>query len=88
VTGLGVSVSLSPNPLPSGLSAGLQLQGVREGHATVRITDMQGRVAVIRTIDIDGGRGEIDALSLPSGVYALSVAQGDRHGTVRFVIVE
>ena len=88
VTGLGVSVSLSPNPLPNGVSAGLQLQGVSEGHATVRITDMQGRVAVIRTVDIDGGRGEIGALSLPSGVYALSISQGDRHGTVRFVIVE
>jgi hypothetical protein len=88
VTGLGLRIALSPNPLQSGSVIRFLLGSKAEGEAVVRIADMQGRVAVIRTLVIEAGHGEVGPVSLPSGAYSMTISMEGVRGSTRFIITD
>ena len=74
---------LAPNPVSD--FVGIQMKGFHPGRVQVQIRDQLGRVFHREQRPFDGMM-VLDQLNLANGVYWLSVQQGDRSGTKKFVV--
>jgi hypothetical protein len=72
-----------PNPTADRLS--VRLDTPVAGRATLRLTDIFGRVVHQRPIEtvVGSNRLELDLTALPTGNYLLTVTDGERAGSLR-----
>ncbi len=83
----GMSMSAAPNPAGDHTTIRMTLAG--RGNATLRITNTLGETVMRRDL---GNRGagtyeeNVDAATLPAGLYFALVEEGGRTGTIRFAV--
>ncbi|MEM7655136.1 MAG: PQQ-dependent sugar dehydrogenase [Bacteroidota bacterium] len=74
-----------PNPLGPDRLLNVQLKGLEESRAQMRLLDLQGRLLWSAEIEVAGGsarwQGELPIL--PAGVYLLQMEAGTRHRIVK-----
>jgi photosystem II stability/assembly factor-like uncharacterized protein len=82
---ISAEVEVMPNPNTGQFKLKIGKSGLKEGR--MRITDVMGRQVYSEPLDFSTGRIEkMYNLDLPSGLYYLSIQQGERRKTVRFII--
>ncbi|MGB0403230.1 MAG: T9SS type A sorting domain-containing protein [Salibacteraceae bacterium] len=82
----GMEVSLFPNPTSTILN--LKASGVQGSELSVAITDLTGKTIHSGTISREEATNgiQIDVSELSSGVYMLSVSEGENYSTYRIVV--
>lgn len=81
----GFSVTVSPNPCPGTASVAFPVGD--PAHVLLRVYDTAGRVVFGYEEASVFGPCAIPVEGLPSGVYNVTVAAGDRRGSARFAIL-
>jgi hypothetical protein len=79
VNGGQFSLNAFPNPVKNTLT--LQVNGNRNGEATLVITDVSGKI--IRSIDVGDAKTDIDMSGMAAGIYTLRYTDAAQTATLR-----
>ena len=80
-------IAVYPNPATQMVHIDVVGMDESQGETTLRIFDMYGRVMLDKAI-LGSGLEPVDVLQYPSGVYNISVTQGDKLHQKQFIKVE